>query len=120
MDRRSDTLGSSAADGHRVVSVLHRSSERAKKKAVTTMINLNATVTCPHCKANAAETMPTNRCQFFYECPNCHTVLRPKPGDCCVYCSYADRPCPSAQQSRTSFGCAVRELNASAKIAQGG
>lgn len=37
---------------------------------------------CDHAKT---ETLPTDACQWFYECEQCHTVLRPKPGDCCVY-----------------------------------
>jgi len=41
--------------------------------------------------------MPTDACQFFYECAACHTVLRPKPGDCCVYCSYGSVQCPPKQ-----------------------
>ena len=43
------------------------------------------------------ETMPTDACQFFYECTGCHTVLRPKPGDCCVFCSFGTMPCPPIQ-----------------------
>lgn len=38
--------------------------------------------------------MPTNACQWFYECQQCHTVLCPQAGDCCVFCSYGDVPCP--------------------------
>jgi hypothetical protein len=38
--------------------------------------------------------MPTDACQFFYECSNCKTLLRPKPGDCCVFCSYGSVKCP--------------------------
>ena len=41
--------------------------------------------------------MPTDSCQFFYECNHCHAVLRLQPGDCCVFCSYADVKCPSMQ-----------------------
>ncbi|MGM0506055.1 MAG: GDCCVxC domain-containing (seleno)protein, partial [Bacteroidota bacterium] len=37
-------------------------------------------------------------CQFFWQCPTCDEVIRPKQGDCCVYCSYGDHPCPSIQQ----------------------
>jgi|SRR6266576_709305 len=29
--------------------------------------------------------MPTDACQFFYECAGCETLLRPKPGDCSVF-----------------------------------
>ena len=39
-------------------------------------------------------------CQFFYECTGCGTLLRPKPGDCCLFCSYGSVPCPPVQQQR--------------------
>ena len=42
--------------------------------------------------------MPTDACQWFYECEQCHTVLKPKPGDCCVFCSYGTVPCPPIQK----------------------
>ena len=41
--------------------------------------------------------MPVDACQYFYDCANCKTVLKPKPGDCCVFCSYGDVVCPSKQ-----------------------
>lgn len=41
--------------------------------------------------------MPTDACLFFHECVNCHARLRPKPGDCCVFCSYGSVPCPPMQ-----------------------
>ena len=37
--------------------------------------------------------MPDDACVFFYECPHCKIVLRPLPGDCCVFCSYGDHQC---------------------------
>jgi hypothetical protein len=63
-------------------------------------MKLISNLTCPHCGNRALETMPTNACQFFYECTGCGTLLRPKPGDCCVYCSYGDVPCPPIQEAR--------------------
>jgi hypothetical protein len=54
-------------------------------------------ITCPHCGHRKREEMPLGACQFFYECEGCGTVLRPKPGDCCVYCSYGSVPCPPRQ-----------------------
>jgi hypothetical protein len=63
---------------------------------VSTVITA-ATLTCPECGARTEETMPTNACRFFYTCRACATVLRPLPGDCCVFCSYADQPCPPKQ-----------------------
>jgi hypothetical protein len=60
---------------------------------------LDSTVTCPVCGHKKDETMPVNACVWFYECEHCKTVLRPKPGDCCVYCSYGTNRCPPIQQS---------------------
>jgi hypothetical protein len=57
-------------------------------------------LTCPKCGARHGETMPLNACICFYECNNCGTVLRPKSGDCCVFCSYGSVPCPPIQIER--------------------
>ena len=54
-------------------------------------------ITCPQCGAAKSETMPTDACQFFYRCTGCGTMLKPKPGDCCVFCSYGSVPCPPMQ-----------------------
>ena len=35
----------------------------------------------------------------------CGAVLKPKPGDCCVYCSYGDIPCPPIQESGDKTCC---------------
>ena len=32
-----------------------------------------------------------------YACKGCGAILRPKPRDCCVYCSHSSVPCPSFQ-----------------------
>lgn len=61
---------------------------------------LVSTLTCPSCGYKAVETMPTDACQFFYECKGCRTVLKPRAGDCCVFCSYGTIPCPSIQEAR--------------------
>src|SRR5690606_23092513 len=61
-------------------------------------LELKSTLTCPKCSAVASETMPTNACQWFYECTACHEVLQPLPGDCCVFCSYGTVKCPPMQQ----------------------
>ena len=71
------------------------------------MIGLTSTITCPLCGHRAAETMPVDACQFFYDCKGCGAVLRPKPGDCCVFCSYGTAPCPPVQAERTG-GAAAR------------
>ena len=61
-------------------------------------IELTSRITCPKCGATHTETMPTDSCQFFYECPGCGEVIRPREGDCCVFCSYGSVPCPIVQQ----------------------
>ena len=61
---------------------------------------LTARLTCPHCGFEATETMPTDACQFFYDCRGCGRLLKPLKGDCCVFCSYGDRPCPPIQEDR--------------------
>ena len=68
---------------------------------------LRSTLTCPHCGYRATETMPTDACQYFYDCPACAAVLKPKPGDCCVFCSYGDTPCPPVQAG--GRGCCGEE-----------
>lgn len=62
------------------------------------MIILESQITCPKCGHQKMETMPTNACQFFYECESCKTVLKPNEGDCCVYCSYGTVACPPIQE----------------------
>lgn len=60
-------------------------------------VTLTSILTCPKCSVQTRETMPENACQFFYECRSCGTLLRPKEGDCCVFCSYGSAPCPPVQ-----------------------
>lgn len=62
-------------------------------------IAFESEITCPECLFKKLETMPTDACQWFYECEQCHAMLRPKAGDCCVYCSYGSVPCPPVQQA---------------------
>ena len=63
-------------------------------------IILASTIVCPHCGTRKTEMMPTDACWFFYDCIGCGAVLRPKQGDCCVFCSYGSAPCPSIQEAR--------------------
>lgn len=58
---------------------------------------LESAITCPQCGFSKNETMPTDQCQFLYRCSNCDTILRPKSGDCCVFCSYGSVQCPPMQ-----------------------
>lgn len=71
---------------------------------------LESTLTCPLCDYVAIEVRPTDACQYFYDCKGCGAVLRPKPGDCCVFCSWADVPCPPIQE--TGASCCSRPASA--------
>ena len=62
---------------------------------------LESLITCPHCAVAKSETMPTDACRFFYTCTGCGVTLRPKRGDCCVFCSYGSVPCPPIQAERS-------------------
>jgi MerC mercury resistance protein len=60
-------------------------------------VELKSTLTCPNCGHKKEEIMPTDTCQYFYECDKCKTILNPLKGDCCVYCSYGSVKCPPIQ-----------------------
>jgi len=63
---------------------------------------LQSTIKCPKCGHGEKELMLEDACQYFYECKGCGTLLKPLKGDCCVYCSYGDVPCPPIQLDK---GC---------------
>ena len=48
--------------------------------------------TCPECET----VVPADS----RNCPGCGARLKPKPGDCCVFCSYGSVPCPPIQDKR--------------------
>ena len=68
---------------------------------------LESTLTCPYCGTVKTEAMPTTACQFFYECTSCKVLLKPKAGDCCVFCSYGTMPCPPIQEGTGADCCAT-------------
>ena len=63
---------------------------------------LDSVITCPHCGFAKREEMPVDACQFFYQCEGCGVRLRPKHGDCCVFCSFGSVPCPPKQMTGSS------------------
>ncbi|MDF2187969.1 GDCCVxC domain-containing (seleno)protein [Paraflavitalea sp. CAU 1676] len=62
---------------------------------------LESIITCPRCGFQKAETMPVDACQYFYTCTNCQTLLKPRQGDCCVFCSYGTVKCPPIQLNKS-------------------
>ena len=66
----------------------------------TVKVERQSTITCPACGHQATETMPTDACQYMYDCKRCGAQMKPKKGDCCVFCSYGSVPCPPIQEQR--------------------
>lgn len=64
-----------------------------KQQGVNQMV-FEPAIRCPSRGFVKIETMPARSCQHFYECTNCHAIIKPKPGDCCVFCPCAP-PLPS-------------------------
>jgi len=61
-------------------------------------IKLESTLTCPVCGHAEKLHMRSDSCQYYYQCRACNSMLKPKAGDCCVFCSYGDIPCPPVQE----------------------
>lgn len=61
-------------------------------------MKLDSIVTCPECGHKSTETMPITFCNILYQCKHCYIFSRQLKGDCCIYCSYGDTPCPSMQE----------------------
>ena len=57
-------------------------------------------LTCPQCAVATFAAMPDDACLYFFECPACRALLRPRAGDCCVFCSYGEAPCPPRRKDR--------------------
>lgn len=65
-------------------------------------LTLESVITCPQCGFEKLELMPTDACQFYYQCAGCKALLHPNRGDCCVFCSFGSVRCPPIQEAR---GC---------------
>jgi len=42
--------------------------------------------------------MPPDGSQTSYYCKSCAALLRPEPGECCIFCSYGSVMCPPARK----------------------
>jgi hypothetical protein len=69
------------------------------------MMQLESTLTCPSCGHQSVETMPTDACQFFYDCKGCGTRLKPLAGDCCVLFLWLGPVPTGPEQSAAAWGC---------------
>ena len=69
-----------------------------------TQVVLESVLTCPSCGFSKSETMPVDACLYFYECTACRRLLKPRSGDCCVFCSFGTVKCPPIQDRRACCG----------------
>lgn len=82
----------------------------------TLTVVFESMLTCPQCGHATSEEMPLNSCRFFHECAHCQALMRPKAGDCCVFCSYGSVKCPPVQLqgsccngSTSAYACLAQE-----------
>jgi len=61
------------------------------------LIETKAKMACPYCDATYDVEMPTDYCQIAMVCEICGRTIVHKHGDCCVFCSYANKKCPPMQ-----------------------
>jgi hypothetical protein len=73
-------------------------------------MELVSLLTCPACGIAERLEMPTTACVFFHECSGCGVMLKPKAGDCCVFCSYGSVPCPPVQAGTSDCCGAPRNI----------
>ncbi|MCS6909219.1 MAG: hypothetical protein NZM11_01415 [Anaerolineales bacterium] len=73
------------------------------------MITYESVIRCPNCHGERREAMPPDACRVLYTCTYCGVCLQPKPGDCCVFCSYGSQPCPPIQWERAGGAQEHRE-----------
>ena len=92
---RPSGVPASVAPRRPLMSMSHRFGRSATYPRV--VVVLDSVLTCPSCGVHATERMPEDACQYFYECTGCGERLRPRVGDCCVFCSYGTVVCPPKQ-----------------------
>ncbi|WP_206603356.1 GDCCVxC domain-containing (seleno)protein [Polynucleobacter paneuropaeus] len=55
-------------------------------------------ITCPSCLAQEALEIPEGS-MHLYRCKACSTILKPKSGDCCIFCSFGNTDCSSSEKN---------------------
>lgn len=67
------------------------------------MVEYHARLKCPWCGYIQDIDMPSETRHYLYECWRCRKVISPLVGSCCIFCSYADKPCPQRQRERDLY-----------------
>uniref|UniRef100_UPI00404742C2 GDCCVxC domain-containing (seleno)protein n=1 Tax=Polynucleobacter sp. TaxID=2029855 RepID=UPI00404742C2 len=61
--------------------------------------NQTSTITCPHCLGLDILEIPKGESHHLYRCPACSVILKPKSGDCCIFCSFGSIECSNSEQN---------------------
>ena len=75
---------------------------RIKKVFIMQKIIYESELSCPECGHKEILKMPSDACQWFHKCSYCGIILKPKRGDCCVFCSFGSVPCPPMQEENSA------------------
>ncbi|MFZ3039139.1 MAG: GDCCVxC domain-containing (seleno)protein [Polynucleobacter sp.] len=65
----------------------------------TSIKDHSSTITCPICLHAEVLALPKGSSQHLYQCQACKTILKPKSGDCCIFCSFGSIDCASAEKN---------------------
>ena len=55
-------------------------------------------ITCPKCGHVQKMEIPKTACLPFYKCEGCGKLIQSEKS-CCVFCDYADKPCPVSEKT---------------------
>jgi len=58
-----------------------------------------AYITCPQCHETSEETMHMTVIEMQIRCQACGQLIVTPPAQHCVWCAYADIPCPTTQNN---------------------
>ena len=61
---------------------------------------MKSTLTCPKCGHKQEGEIPTDSCAYYYVCDGYKERIQPIPPDCCVFCSYGDKLCPTSKRNK--------------------
>ncbi|WP_304608924.1 MULTISPECIES: GDCCVxC domain-containing (seleno)protein [unclassified Polynucleobacter] len=66
---------------------------------ITLVTSQHTIITCPNCYGQETLEISQGYSQHLYRCPSCSIILKPRSGDCCIFCSFGSQDCSSAEQN---------------------
>lgn len=61
------------------------------------MNKLIGELTCPLCGNKQKMEIPKISCLHSYQCEKCEVIVKAQK-ECCVFCEYGDKKCPTAHK----------------------